>query len=365
MEIFDTEECVRFASKVARFEGATLSLCLFGPSLKGVSGRRQKQQRLDLGDKVMECLTGQTRKGLEMHCDVRFRSRKTTPRLDLEYRGKDRTALNEILRFVGKVELVPSHFGTEHPVESSFCQLSDFRFIESQERIVHDDLLLAGEMPSRPPAWPPALRPDQEKPAPTCKKQERAEPSIDAVASCYLRFEFAKGASFELSATRPGPRADCEDATIVAKGREHATREIGAMSSCRSEVPVQDDERGAKTDRWYGRGWVGDVAIKPSGMQHWAAIVRIRLFDHPFPSAVSIQTKPLAREDMRSFLLALSNGGFYPADCATSMVQGACDPCREIQANRERWHNSGQDLLQSFMPTAAESSGPLGLRPRQ
>jgi hypothetical protein len=60
---------------------------------------------------------------------------------------------------------------------------------------------------------------------------------------------------------------------------------------------------------------------------------------------LTLQTEPLDREAMRAFLLALSNGGFYPADCVISVLPGACDPCAEIQAHRDRWHDPTQDLV--------------------
>jgi hypothetical protein len=356
MEVFDTEDCVRFASKVAGFAGAILSICPFESLVEHVPGRGQKQQSVDLGDKVMTCLTGPSRRGLETSCHVRYRSRKLTPYLGIEYRGKESDALNQIVRFVGQAALIPAYYGRENTPESGLCLSADFGFIEGQERLVHDDLLLRGELPIRPRAWPPDLPPDQEKPAPACNKPERVEPPIDAAAWCYMRFEFAKGSSFDITNPRLGQQSDCEDATIVVKGESPSTRVIGAVSSCKGGLPEDQAQDGDKTDHWTGRGWVGDVTIKAAGPERWAATARLRLFDHPFPSAVSIRSEPLARDDMRAFLLALSNGSFYPADCATSAVAGACDRCREIRANRERWHDPSQDLVRVFTVTDVRKS---------
>lgn len=194
------------------------------------------------------------------------------------------------------------------------CWSSDFRFIEAQERIALDDLVLPGEAPNRPRAWPPDLPPDQEKPAPTCNKPERVEAPVDPAAWCFLRFGFAKGSSFELTNPRAGQRSDCEDATIVAKGL--SPRTIGTLSSCKGDLPEVEAEDGAKTDHWTARGWVGDVSVGAVGRERWTARAHLRLFEQPFPAAVSVQSEPLAREDMRVFLAAFSNGGFYPADCA-------------------------------------------------
>jgi hypothetical protein len=168
-----------------------------------------------------------------------------------------------------------------------------------------------------------------------------------------MRFDFAKGSSFDLTNPRSGQRSDCENATMVARGESRSTRVIGTLSACQGDLPPAEDEAGAKTDRWIGRGWVGDIAVKAAGQERWAATARLRLFDHPYPSAVSIRSEPLARDDMRAFLLALSNGSFYPADCATSAVVGAREPCREIRANRERWHDPSQDLVRVFTATNA------------
>jgi hypothetical protein len=165
-----------------------------------------------------------------------------------------------------------------------------------------------------------------------------------------MRFGFARGASLQLDELRPASRPDCEDATIVVIAREQVRRIIGTLSSCRGSIPPMEVDRRGKSDEWRGRGWVGDVVVVASGADRWSATVQIRLAnDHLFPAAVSIQSEPLDREDMRNFLLAVSNGGFYPAECATSAIPDACAACRQIRANRERWHETGRDLHRIFM----------------
>ena len=350
MAVFDTEDCVRFASKATGFEGATLSLCTFESAMETVPKRGQRHQTIDLGDRVVKCLTGQIRKGVEVTCDVHFRSRKWTPALRLEYRGKDWAVLHPLLRFAGEASLILFHCGEEHMAPCGLCMTSDIRFLQSQERIVHDDLLLSGEAPLRKPVWPPDLPPDQDKPAPTCSKQERPEPAVDPAARCYMRFGFARNASLQLGEVRPASRPDCEDATIVAMAREHVRRTIGTISSCNGGMPPMEVDKRSKSDTWHGRGWVGDVVVVASGADRWSATVQLSLADyHPFSAAVSIQSVPLDREDMRNFLLAVSNGGFYPADCTTSAMPDACTACRQIRTNRERWHDIGRDLHRMFI----------------
>ena len=347
-EIVDTEDCVRYAPSAVGFEGTRLSLCPFQSAFDTIPGQERKRQKLDLGDRVIKCLTGRTRKGMEATCDLSFRSSKLTPVLRLEYRGKDRTVANQLLRFAGEVAMAPVRCGTGNLVECALCQIFDIRFLQSQERIIHDDLLLPGEAPSRPPVWPPDLPPDQDKPAPTCTKQERAESPVSPEDRCYMHFDFARGSSFALSKVRPATRPDCEDASVFVKDGASVGRTIGVISSCSGDVPRRESEEGGKDDRWHGRGWMGDVVVEAFDLHRWVAKLHIHFFGHRFPSFVTIQSEPLHREDMRSFLLAASNGGFYPADCKASVVPGACDPCREIRANRQRWHDPRQDLLRLF-----------------
>lgn len=46
--------------------------------------------------------------------------------------------LNPLLRFVGEAALVPFHCGKEDMAPCGLCMTSDIRFLQSQERIVHD-----------------------------------------------------------------------------------------------------------------------------------------------------------------------------------------------------------------------------------
>jgi hypothetical protein len=343
MELVNNEEWLEFASRATDSAGLKLSLSVFEWPWDEVPVRGRKRHSVDLGDKVMECLTGDTRQGIDVTCHVSFRSRKRVNFLRIEYRGRARKVIDEVLRFVGNLALVPADCGKRETFACNLCGTDDFRFIEAQERIALDDLLLLGKAPIRPPAWPPALPPDQDKPAPTCNKPERVEAPVDPAGWCHLRFGFAKGSAFELTNLRRGQRPDCDEATIVVKGP--GARTIGTLSSCNRELPRFEAEDGAKAEDWKARGWHGEASVKAADREFWRSRAQLRPFVGRFPLSVSLQTEPLDREAMRAFLLALSNGGFYPADCTTSVVPGACDPCAEIQANRDRWHDPTQDLL--------------------
>jgi hypothetical protein len=106
---------------------------------------------------------------------------------------------------------------------------------------------------------------------------------------------------------------------------------------------------GVKEDRWRRRTWVADVLVKPAGNEKWVAEIDVRREgSRVFPASVMIKSSALGRNDMRSFLLAVANGDFYPSDCKTSAVANVCALCDEVRNNRARWNDPKQDLLKLF-----------------
>jgi hypothetical protein len=358
MEAFDNEDCIRYASKVVGFDGAVVSFCPPFYSLSEASGWHRR--KINLGDKVVECMTHRAGKSMEVTCEVVFQSRKLMPILRIEYRGKQVEVVNQLLRFVGEAKPVPHRCGHGNLIECAYCQRRDILFLQSQERILRDHLLLPGPTPDPPPVWPPDVAPDQDKPPPTCTREERQEPPVHPEGWGYLRFALARGSSFELTKVRPSPRDGCEEATVFVRGGEKGRRIIALISSCKRDGSGEDAMEGGKSDTWKGRGWDGEVTVQAFDPRRWVAKIHIQFLGPDLPRVVSVVTfhsEPLTRDELRSFLLAVLNGGIYQGDCQQSMIPGACQPFEEIRANRKRWSEPGQDLVRWFLLPPRSPSG--------
>ncbi len=165
---------------------------------------------------------------------------------------------------------------------------------------------------------------------------------------CYLRFQTAKGASFRVVPEVASSDRGCEDSRVVLERAGGPVQAVARMRACdhfagekrRAEVA------GRKEDRWRRRTWFADVVVQPAGPGAWSAEITIdRGNSKPFPRTVTIESNPLGRKEMRTFLLAVANGDFHASDCKTSAVEGVCRLCDEVRENRARWNDPKQDVL--------------------
>jgi len=178
--------------------------------------------------------------------------------------------------------------------------------------------------------------------------------STDASVSepwCYLKFGMAQGSSFRQVVGSPSDDPSCENFLVVVDRPVATQQTIATLRAC-VRVPTADlasDVPGVKEDRWRRRTWGADVLVKPAGNEKWAAEIDIRREgSRVFPASVMIKSTSLGRNDIRSFLLAVANGDFYPSDCKTSAVANVCILCDEVRNNRARWNDPNQELLKLF-----------------